>query len=94
MIAFIFGVFLNGFGCWATWNDVDDADWSTLFFISGTFALINSLASLILMRESPRYLMSKQDFESGFTELNLMGFINRGNNYVPITNEEEKELKL
>jgi hypothetical protein len=86
--AFILGVFLNGVGCLIFWDDVDSGNISTLFYIAGAIQILGSLAAVVLLRESPRFLMSKQDFESGFTELNLMGFVNRQATYTPISNEE------
>lgn len=74
-------------------DDFHTGNWRLLMIVSSFSSLIVVSGVLLFVKESPRFLISSGQFDDGFLVIDHIGMINKGEEYIPLTENEKNGLK-
>ena len=69
-----------------------ESEWRTYVISNLFFSLFTPILVLFVVRESPRYLLSKKKYDEAFYEFDMIGKINNPTSYTPLSIIEKEHL--
>jgi MFS family permease len=82
------------FVAWITLDDLSSGNWRLMLVVSSIPSLLLWFCTWQFTYESPRYHIVMGEIEASCEILNKIGTLNKGDQYIPITEEEKEQLRI